>query len=54
MRFIFLKGKAPKEIHAILTEKLTGFLPGRDKDLSPHLERSHKNKFLPSYRRFGM
>jgi len=29
----FLQGKAPKEIHAILTEKLACFLPGRTKDL---------------------
>ena len=29
-----LKGKAPKEIHAILTETLVFFLPGRAKDLS--------------------
>jgi len=32
--FFFLQGKAPKEIHAILTEKLACFLPGRAKDLS--------------------
>ena len=32
--FIFLQGKAPKEIHAILTETLVCFLPGRAKDLS--------------------
>jgi len=30
----FLQGKAPKEIHAILTETLAFFLPGRAKDLS--------------------
>jgi len=35
--FIFLKGKAPKEIHAILTETLTFFLPRRAKDLSAPL-----------------
>jgi len=33
----FLQGKAPKEIHTILTEKLTCFLPGRAKDLSAPL-----------------
>jgi len=33
-RFFFLQGKAPKEIHAILTEILACFLPGRSKDLS--------------------
>jgi len=32
--FFFLQGKAPKEIHAILTEKLAYFLPGWAKDLS--------------------
>jgi len=31
------QGKAPKEIHAILTETLACFLPGLAKDLSaPH------------------
>jgi len=35
IKFFFpLQGKAPKEIHAILTETLTCFLPGRAKDLS--------------------
>jgi len=34
----FLQGKAPKEIHAILTETLACFLPSRAKDLSaPYL-----------------
>jgi len=32
--FFFLQGKAPNEIHAILTETLAFFLPGRAKDLS--------------------
>ena len=32
--FFFLQGKAPKEIHAILTKTLVGFLLGRAKDLS--------------------
>ena len=32
--FFPLQGKAPKEIHAILTETLACFLPGRAKDLS--------------------
>jgi len=36
-KFLFLQGKAPKEIHAILTETLACFLPGRAKDLSAHL-----------------
>ena len=33
----FLQGKAPKEIHAIMTEILPCFLPGRAKDLSASL-----------------
>jgi len=32
-----LQGKGPKEIHAILTETLACFLPGRAKDLSAPL-----------------
>jgi hypothetical protein len=32
--FYFLQGKAPNEIHAILTDTLACFLPGRAKDLS--------------------
>jgi len=32
-----LQGKASKEIHAILTETLACFLPGRAKDLSAPL-----------------
>ena len=32
--FFFLQSKAPKEIHAILTETLACLLPGRAKDLS--------------------
>jgi len=37
--FFFLQGKAPKEIHAILTETLACFLPGRTKELSAPLIR---------------
>jgi len=37
IKFLFLQGKAPKEIHAILTETLACFLPGRTKDLSAPL-----------------
>jgi len=33
MKFLFLQGKGPKEIHAIPTETLACFLPGRAKDL---------------------
>ena len=36
-QFFSLQGKAPKEIHAILTETLACFLPGRAKDLSAPL-----------------
>jgi len=35
--FFPLQGKAPKEIHAILTETLACFLPGLAKDLSASL-----------------
>jgi len=35
--FFFLQGKAPKEIHDILTEILACFFPGRAKDLSAPL-----------------
>ena len=34
IKFFTLQGKALKEIHAILTETLACFLPGRAKDLS--------------------
>jgi len=37
IRFFFLQSKAPKEIHAILTETLACFLPGRAKGLSAPL-----------------
>jgi len=37
IKFLFLQGKAPKEIHVILTETLASFLPGRAKDLSAPL-----------------
>jgi len=37
IKFVFLQGKAPKEIHATLIEKLACFLPGRPKDLSAPL-----------------
>jgi len=33
IKFFFLPRKAPKEIHAIMTEILSCFLPGRTKDL---------------------
>ena len=39
--FFFLQGKAPKEIHAILTETLACFLPGRGKELSAPLYLKH-------------
>jgi len=37
IKVFFLQGKEPKEIHAILTETLDCFLPGRAKDLSATL-----------------
>jgi len=39
--FFFLQGKAQKEIHAILSETLACFLPGRAKDLSALLYFHH-------------
>jgi len=35
--FFFMQAKAPKEIHAILTETLACFLPGQAKDLTAPL-----------------
>ena len=37
IKFLFVQGKAPKEIQAIRTETLACFLPGRAKDLSAPL-----------------
>ena len=37
IKFLFLQGKALKEIHAVLTEILACFLPGWAKDLSAPL-----------------
>jgi len=37
IKIFFLQDKAPKEIHAILTETSACFLPGRAKDLSSPL-----------------
>jgi len=37
IKFFSLQGKALKEIHAVLTETLACFLPGRGKDLSAPL-----------------
>ena len=37
IELFFLQGKAPKDIHAILTEILACFLPGRAKDISAPL-----------------
>jgi len=49
----FLQGKAPKEIHAILTETLACFLPGWAKDLSAPLyycKYQEKLKSMPNVR----
>ena len=43
IKLLFLQGKAPKEIHAILTEKLACFLPGRAKDLSAPLHKCSRS-----------
>jgi len=37
IKIFFLQGKAPKEIHAIVTEILACFLTGQAKDLSAPL-----------------
>ena len=43
INFFFLQAKAPKEIHAGLTETLACFLPGRAKDLPAplYISRQH-------------
>jgi len=41
IKYFFLQGKAPKEIHAILTETLVSSLPGRAKDLTAPLYLLH-------------
>jgi len=44
--FFYLQGKAPKEIHAILTETLACFLPDRAKDLSAPLYLTEKIAYM--------
>jgi len=44
--FFFWQGKAPKEIHAILTETLACFLPGRAKDLSAPLYKLQEDTWM--------
>jgi len=46
LSFVFLQGKAPKEIHALLTETLACFLPSWAKDLSAPLYIVQKKKEL--------
>jgi len=46
IKFFFLQGKAPKEIHAILTETLACFLLGRAKALSAPLYNVQKGAFV--------
>ena len=46
--FFFLQGKTQKEIHAILTETLTCFLPGRAKDISAALYFSISHTIFPT------
>jgi hypothetical protein len=43
IKFFWLQGKAPEEIHAILTKTLACFLPGWDKELSAPLYLSFLN-----------
>jgi len=50
-----LQGKAPKEIHAILTETLAYFLPSRAKDLTAPLYSEHLTKeALEGFGDFGI
>jgi len=51
--FFFLQGKVPKEIHAILTETLACFRPGRAKDLSAPLYIYFQDVFLQTIRRLS-
>jgi hypothetical protein len=44
--FFFLQDKPQKEIHAILTETLACFLPGRAKGLSAPLYRQRINLYI--------
>jgi len=46
--FFPLQGKSPKEIHAILTETLAYFLPGRARDLSAplYIASQHKQPYI--------
>ena len=46
IKFLFLQGKEPKEIRAILPESLARFLPGRAKDLSYPLYLKFEKKNL--------
>ena len=56
IEFFFLRGKAPKEIHAILTDTLACFLPDGTKNLSAplyHLSREYLNSFWSNIRISG-
>jgi len=46
IKFFFLQGKTPKEIHDILTETLACFLPSRAKDLSAPLYKTANYEVL--------
>jgi len=50
-KFLFLQGKAPKEVHVILTETLACFLLGRAKDLSAPLY-SHCRRMIRIFSAF--
>jgi len=51
IKVLFLQGRAPKEIHTILTETLAYFLPGRAKDLSALLYKQLGRSQSPRGRR---
>jgi len=46
IKFLFLQGKAPKEIHAVLTETLVCFLPGWAENVSAPLYTSSYYRIL--------
>jgi len=55
IRFLILQGKAPKEIHAILTETSACFLPGRAKDLlAPLYETRGKVRMIWTSEKMGI
>ena len=46
VKFFFLQGREPKEIHAILTETLSCFLSGRAKAYQHPCNKAKRKKYL--------